>query len=530
MNQDKLVDILTQVMPEIVETKDPEKVLLKTASKHNMYPAQLEKLGHAFNQMKTIVGLEKQANRGDSFTLLNVPGMVQKYASYDPHKKLTDKDKKVHKVVDNIYKAASTDPYYWLAQYSDDNIKYANLQASAYKTDDPNVQQIVSEMFKDPMAKNLQADDFAKEVQKRYDARHGGVAAIQKTASSINDVHTLPTRKTQDLRKLSELFNMDVEAVNDNMSYEIKSASENKVTALDRYKDMVVHLNSAEKQANALKANVLDEMEQCAIKFANYLRKNGPECWAEMVEDTVDHFGEKCASAIDNLENYMEVNHVPYYVADLTKRACTPWLIKDRHNCWDVMGRVIELSDLHKEASAALERIENDREHARMNIDMLAKAAAAPRPNGPANPSPAGSSPSGPSKPAPLPNVSFAPFTPIDTSRKMQGYAKELANAVISPSNVQQKVEEAKADAASSSALQQLILNDPILQEADPTRVQAIFDTIASVSPSFAKDRNMMATALKEAIQYDAVPINMLKDISDFEKNIVQTAKYRNEL
>jgi hypothetical protein len=29
-----------------------------------------------------------------------------------------------------------------------------------------------------------------------------------------------------------------------------------------------------------------------------------------------------------------------------------------------------------------------------------------------------------------------------------------------------------------------------------------------------------MSTALKEALQYGAVPLNMLKDISEFEKNM----------
>lgn len=47
-------------------------MLLKAAADHNMYPAQLEKLGHAFNQWKTLVAMEKQANRGDSFSLLDV--------------------------------------------------------------------------------------------------------------------------------------------------------------------------------------------------------------------------------------------------------------------------------------------------------------------------------------------------------------------------------------------------------------------------------------------------------------------------
>lgn len=66
-------------------------------------------------------------------------------------------------------------------------------------------------------------------------------------------------------------------------------------------------------------------------------------------------------------------------------------------------------------------------------------------------------------------------------------------------------------------------MNDPILQEADPEKVEMLYKTIASISPTFAKDKNMMATALKEAVQYDAVPVNMIKDIASIEKDIIDT-------
>jgi hypothetical protein len=36
-------------MPEVVASKNPEATLIKFAKKNNLYAAQLEKLGHAFN-------------------------------------------------------------------------------------------------------------------------------------------------------------------------------------------------------------------------------------------------------------------------------------------------------------------------------------------------------------------------------------------------------------------------------------------------------------------------------------------------
>lgn len=469
MNQAKLIDILTQVAPEIAETKDPEKVLLKAASEHNMYPAQLEKLGHAFNQMKTLVALEKQANRGDSFNVLNVQNMVKKYASYDPHKKLSQKDKEVHKKVDNIFKSAN-DPYAWLADYADEKI-------------------------------------------------------LNKSASALEG-QTIPRKATAKLHKLNELFGMDVEAVEDNMDYEIKQASENSVSELDRYKTIVRHLNEAEKYANTLKSNTYDELEQQAKKFASYIRKAGPEKWAEIVEDAVDRFGVKCASVIEDMETYLQLNHVPYYVADLTKRAFAPVLIKDRHNSWDGLQKMIDIKEMHKEASDALIKIEQDRTAARNKIEELSKQATAvpPIPPGPVNPSPV-PQPS-PNKPTKKPNIAAALsfMDPIAAANKANDMVGNLVNPLIAGGMVDpKKLQEAQQIGAKNLALQQLILSDPILQEADPIAVEDLYNTIASISPTFAKDKNMMSTALKEAVQYNAVPINMLKDIASFEKDVTDT-------
>lgn len=473
MNQNKLVDILTSVVPEIVQTKDPEKVLLKTAKAHNMYPTQLEKLGHAFNSMKSLVAMEKQANRGDSFKLLDVQAMVKKYASYDPHKKLSDKDKEVHNIVDNLNKAAG-DSYAWLAAYSDSNMN-------------------------------------------------------KKASTKVDE---LLRKQPEDIRGLNALFTMDVESPNANMEYEIKQASAiDTMEDIDRYKDMVVHLNSAESQARALKANTLDDMEQHAVKFANYLRKNGPTCWPEMVEDCFYHFGEKCASAVQAMEEYMELHHVPYYTVDLTKRASAPWLISDRHNCWESMEKVMELKEMHKEASDSLTKINEMRDNARVKIAELKKSASShPVPSGNAGlPQYATPKPgSGSAKKSPDFKLKYSDM--VDAGNKAIDSVKHVAEGILRPQDTAAAIEGEKRKAKDNLALQQLILNDPILQEADQGKVESLYNTIRSIAPTFAGDKNMISTALKEAIQYDAVPINMLKDIAAFEGSLIKNQVELNKL
>ena len=103
MNQRETINLLNSIMPDIISSKDPEGTMLKCAEAHNLSPAQLEKLGQTFNTAKTIVGLEKQANRGDSFKIVDVPSLISKYATYSPEKTLSNKSKKVHEKVDSLF-------------------------------------------------------------------------------------------------------------------------------------------------------------------------------------------------------------------------------------------------------------------------------------------------------------------------------------------------------------------------------------------------------------------------------------------
>lgn len=128
MTQAETIKMLDSIMPDIISTRDPEGTMLKCASKHNLSPAQLEHLGQVYNTTKTIVGLEKQANRGNSFKLLNVPEMVSKYASYDPSKKPTGKSKDVHNKVDKII----NDKDGWITHTKKASAELPNLNMIVY--------------------------------------------------------------------------------------------------------------------------------------------------------------------------------------------------------------------------------------------------------------------------------------------------------------------------------------------------------------------------------------------------------------
>ena len=87
MNE-QLVGWFEDLLPEIKETGDVENVFLKFAKEKNIAPALLEKLGHVYNTAKTVNYLDKSAShekqRGSTFAILDVPALLEKYASAQP--------------------------------------------------------------------------------------------------------------------------------------------------------------------------------------------------------------------------------------------------------------------------------------------------------------------------------------------------------------------------------------------------------------------------------------------------------------
>jgi hypothetical protein len=86
----EVISYLEDVLPEIKRTRDPEGSMLKFAQDRNLAPAMLEKLAQVYNSAKTINFLEKAANRGDSFHVVDADALLKRYTSTTPEKVATD--------------------------------------------------------------------------------------------------------------------------------------------------------------------------------------------------------------------------------------------------------------------------------------------------------------------------------------------------------------------------------------------------------------------------------------------------------
>lgn len=496
MNQRETINLLNSIMPDIISSKDPEGTMLKCAEAHNLSPAQLEKLGQTFNTAKTIVGLEKQANRGDSFKIVDVPSLISKYATYSPEKTLSNKSKKVHEKVDSLFE---NDMDGWGACLT------TTKSASTLP--------------------DLQTEVFAQIAS-------GVVDDTDQEVSLVN-------------------FSSDRDVWQWN-----KSASA--VQVAGGYRD----LNLAKETIDQLLFEIpMDISEKCASIKAKLTPDEGR--WAEAAEDITDIMGEKAASVIAAVEQYFKnVHHSYESYEDFSKRAFVRNLACDRHGIIKLAGEIAELQEmLEKVAMPQVAQLISPAQVVALN--QLA-AQLPPTPGGSASPAgtsalsaptPSGSStavddaddededtlPRGKNEEVELP---IKPAEDISALLEAMGPGakgllslqqedmlntkpvKEL-DALLSyigpKSDTRAKlIDKALLQAKMDTTLQQLMLSDEVIAAADPEEVQSLFRTLADLSPTLASDPGKMGPALKEALQYGSVPINILSDVSKLEGQIMK--------
>ena len=94
MRQQLISWLIEDIAPEIRRNGDPEGVILKFANEKNLEPALVQSLGQLYNTAKTLAYMEKSANRGGSFPLLDVEKVVDKYL--DVHTKSASRQPTAH--------------------------------------------------------------------------------------------------------------------------------------------------------------------------------------------------------------------------------------------------------------------------------------------------------------------------------------------------------------------------------------------------------------------------------------------------
>lgn len=528
--------MMESVLPAIVKSGDPEGELLKCASEHNLPIAQVEKLGQVFNTYKTLTGLSVQKNRGDAFSIVDVPSMVEKYASFNPKKVL----KKTAGQERPAEKYASSDG--WKHMFDRD--------ADSYKITTGG------------------KDDMVHSLRDIMDAAKADIASgvVSDNQNSYHEFHDMKGR-----------FDITFD----------------KRASIKKYKDLEGNLRVAEEDTRQIAHEI---KEAVAEKCASIMSRLNPDegRWAEAVEDIYDVYGKDAANAIHTVENYFDAKHHRFTPADLTKRAFAQPVVEDRHGVFGDIEEIMKLDKLadrmggefFKKATVTVADLDQkllDLQNRLSGVDKWLKQINPASNNVNAHQLQSNKELASLIKSriadvtaerdklkqsednkqfienyesmplndrfqqsnetvdavvkalddsaAPVKKLVDGLKSPYHTSTSTigggfnyaSGGAKKIIDAIAGDKfngrKRQLDLGKAKTQAKMDSALQQLMLSDPVISKADPTEVQDLFNSIKDLSPVLATNPTLMGPTLKEALQVGGIPIQLLSEVAKFNES-----------
>lgn len=99
--------------------------------------------------------------------------------------------------------------------------------------------------------------------------------------------------------------------------------------------------------------------------------------------------------------------------------------------------------------------------------------------------------------------------------------SKKILDSVASKSSNKDQNEHIR-DEARGALLADLLSSDPILQDADPRQVAAIYKSIVSASPRVSMNKEVMRSVLRGAVNSIAISPNDVKVLTDVDRGISQ--------
>jgi hypothetical protein len=434
----KVISWLEEILPDIKRTQDPEAVMLKFAATNNLAPALLEKLAQVYNSAKTLNFLEKSANRGASFHVVDADALIRRYTAEE--------------------KQAAASHNEWLDAAAVKSASLTTPVADRWPTEAKTPEPVLESHLPQKVAS-------AKSVLRARSEAQATVANYRQVVFDLNeDVNDLTVKIAEAIRVLPDF---DFSAL----------------------------------EADAIALHGPGVKVACDLVSRRLMRR---------------HFRHKRASAAGHRR-----------------------LVRDRHGLVAQLQSLTEAVDMHKAATSL------ESEYVKAAGTLAPQAPAAPEKTldepkaGKPEPKPEEKKEktdkdSGPSaKPSPAPSPAAGkgvfstlgsipvPQSPVEPMTMMRQLVQE---ALPTRNTGQQQVDRDHDDLQSQIVVERLLMTDPILADSDPHTVISLANSIREQAPHVARDINAMRFALREAVQYQALPTHSVKDLAGIEKTRVDTA------
>lgn len=469
----KVIGWLSDLMPEIKRTNDPEGTMLKFARENNLEPALLEHMAQKFNTAKALNFLEKSANRGDSFHVVDSDKLVKDYTAARP-------------------KAAANSDW-----YPSGHAKAASDVQGLSAFPRPEAHICVVEEVKAasaPAAAGPSAAECEEFEQLRWELNEDLQEKIARLAVRVGSILDFDfARNEADLLLLHGDF---IKPACDRVAKAVLDSGYTRGVAVKRASDKGKRrLVDDEHDVHADFVAVQELMEK--VSAANFLAK-------EYVKSSTTWKTRPPGEARAELDQRLDYDgpdsqakNSPTFKAD--QKAKSDALRADEKSRKDKLDAEAQ-ADAKFRTSLQMtpERLQYDRERA--------------------------------GKPTGDKKEKSTPFNwdALVKNRPERPHIRNLfANALLevkpTKNHEQEKLDQNYHDMLAKTVVERLIAHDPVISQHDPAMAVSLAHSIRRLAPDQASDINIMRWKLREALAHGGIPDQTVRDLASVHKTEVES-------
>jgi len=515
MTQYEAIVSIQELLPLMREARDPGQVLTKYARENQLSGAQLEKLAHVYNTQLHVTHLEKCAahEKGADLELLDPVQLVRQFHQYE-----APPDAQHIKTAGQLDQASysDSDPYRFVQKSRDRADRLVDradeLLGSLLDSPDPApnpMHKLAAQAFGSVQERDQDMDALLEQAER---AEWGRQACLQKLAAvvrregpfSFMDVERACLYATRQPTLTRE--NMDeLERMCKQAGQIVFRAQDPQVP--DTYTPDHLGVYGLARQLNS------QTLEGRAARLV----------WESKKRDLEDPFLKLGVATFPDPANvYTDAERKKIQKA-LGGRTFNDFMLPYK-KVWekahgDAVQRQRELEKREKEEE---ERIRAQNEARDKKLDAYEK----------------GWDQTGTSVQTLLANTSQAAQTGLRETREQIPDQSAALNTYLtlmgSGKNEREKaVRDGLSETVASTALQNVLMRDRVVRQADPNQVVRLYESIRQIRPEVVQNEPLLTFMLREALQYDALPLHTVSALEQDRKakadSLTREREYRTE-